>query len=156
MLELHGKQFAPTWTRLAHVRVTWRPAGANLDPPGTGDMGPRRHLMGVTWHAPPTTSASLHPRPPGPVLPATPPLPLPPPPRPRPLPLQTATAGSSTLVLQQRVSWEVGQQIVVTTTTWRDEQVRWGLLALGAMRGGMPQRTHCLALATQLPMALLC
>jgi hypothetical protein len=47
---------------------------------------------------------------------------------------QTATAGLSSLKLQDAVpGWEAGQQVVVTTTIWKDEQVlrekggrRWG------------------------------
>eukprot|EP00887_Chlorella_sp_A99_P004850 scaffold4.g4850.t1 len=33
----------------------------------------------------------------------------------------TALAGASSLALQQAVNWEVGQQLVLATTTWRDE-----------------------------------
>lgn len=39
-------------------------------------------------------------------------------------PVQTANAGVSSLQLQDPVkSWEAGQQVVITTTIWKDEQV---------------------------------
>lgn len=51
-------------------------------------------------------------------------------------PAQTANAGASSLQLQDPVkSWEAGQQAVVTTTIWKDEQV--GGLAALAMHGAM-------------------
>jgi hypothetical protein len=90
-LDLHGKLFAPTWTRLAQVQHRLLP-----------------HCGPLTSNSQCHASCLLLP--------------------------QTATAGSTSLKLQDAVpGWEAGQQVVVTTTIWKDEQVlrekggrRWG------------------------------
>lgn len=58
--------------------------------------------------------------------------------------MQTAVGGAASLQLQDPVKgWEVGQQVVLTTTIWKDEQVGYGGGARGlwwgrrlACRGG--------------------
>lgn len=104
-LDLHGKLYSPTWTRLAQVP---RPCG------------PRCARDVRRWRCCPS-----------PLAPPAPPCPPP----------QTANGGASTLQLQDPVSsWEAGQQVVLTTTIWKDEQVRGGVQGAswegGAAAGG--------------------
>ena len=99
-LDLHGKLFAPTWTRLAKVRPATQCSAV-------GSPAPSPLLPPAAVHADASGGCSPD------HAPAPPPH------------LQTATAGSSSIRLQDSVgSWEAGQQVAVTTTIWQDETVR--------------------------------
>lgn len=105
-LDLHGKLFAPTWTRLAQARAR---SALHVTPHRCSPLS-RQLARGMARLAAPTPR-----RPSPPCRPAVAPR--------APLP-QTANAGASQLVLQDPVrGWEAGQHAVVTTTIWKDEQV---------------------------------